>query len=156
MQNIEQTNDRAERVTRGSRALRLAGADPLLAVDATLSMMAASAATRIMPFRWTMAAARFVKRPNGRDPTRRIADCVQVVAALKRRLPWRTECMECGLTLHWLLRRRGVGSVLHYGVVTIDGRLNAHVWITVGDRIVLGEAGLAGHRQLLSCPALPA
>ena len=63
----------------------------------------------------------------------------QAVNAWARRFPWKTVCFQKGLALHWMLRRRGVDSRLHYGVDhhAVKG-LRAHVWVSVGGETVMG------------------
>ena len=68
-------------------------------------------------------------------------------------LPWKVACFQEGLALHSMLRRRGVASYLHYGVGQSPGRgLSAHVWVTVEDRIVIGEEEADGHACLAIFP----
>lgn len=55
-----------------------------------------------------------------------------------RRVPWRVVCFQQGLALHWMARRRGIASVLHYGVAHDPAGLAAHVWVSVDGRIVIG------------------
>lgn len=37
-----------------------------------------------------------------------------------------------------MARRRGIATVLHYGVVQESGGLAAHVWVSVDDAVVIG------------------
>ncbi len=60
------------------------------------------------------------------------------VLALARRVPWRALCFEQGIAAHLLLRRRQLATTLHYGAATIDGELQAHVWVTSGSTEVVG------------------
>lgn len=67
-------------------------------------------------------------------------DCVSAVEAAARKLPWRTMCIEKGLTVQRMLRNRGVNAILHYGVRhhPESGKLQAHVWVTVAGHPVIG------------------
>jgi len=56
-----------------------------------------------------------------------------------RRLPWHTVCFHEGLAAHWMLRRRGLPSRLHYGIRQQGDRLTAHVWVDVAGSAVIGE-----------------
>ncbi len=38
-----------------------------------------------------------------------------------------------------MLRRRGMESLLHYGLRQGEAELSAHVWTTLGDEVVVGE-----------------
>lgn len=61
-----------------------------------------------------------------------------VIGAGAARLPWHPNCLPQALAAHRMLRRRGIPSRLHLGVAA--GR-EAHAWVTVGDRAVIGAAG---------------
>lgn len=119
---------------------RLGPGDGLLIFQAAAALAAASLMIAIMPFR---RIARFAslsdtvtRRTPELDRTRRAA---QAVDAWARRLPWKTVCFQKGLALHWMLRRNGIGSRLHYGVDRhAEHGLRAHVWVSVGSEIVMG------------------
>lgn len=55
-------------------------------------------------------------------------------------MPWRTMCIEKGIAAQRLLRRAGLDARLHYGArhATDSGALEAHVWVSVADMIVIG------------------
>jgi uncharacterized protein YjiS (DUF1127 family) len=111
---------------------------PLLIIaEAGVVMIIASAAIRAVSFR--RLAAAMGKQQSGAPATaEEIARLVRAVRAWSRRLPWRTMCFEEGLSVHWLLRRRGLASTLHYGAATIDDQLKAHVWVRSGGKEVTG------------------
>jgi hypothetical protein len=109
----------------------------LLMTEAGIAMIAASLAIRFVP------VARLASWMRGRTsqtqaPSREIEQIVRAIRAWSRRLPWRTMCFEEGLSAHWMLRRRGLASTLHYGAATIDGELKAHVWVRSGSSDVTG------------------
>jgi hypothetical protein len=56
-----------------------------------------------------------------------------------RFIPWRIVCFPEGLAAHWMLRRRGVPSFVHYGLRNAKPGLTAHVWVSVDGQIVTGE-----------------
>lgn len=61
------------------------------------------------------------------------------VRTTARLVPWRALCFETGLATHQMLRRRGISSALHYGVRHApDGKLGAHVWVSVRGHAVIG------------------
>lgn len=108
----------------------LAEALPVLAL--------ASLAIALLPFRRVAAAAASPGRKTERaDPAvvRRVRWAVQAWA---RRVPWKAVCFQRGLTLHWMLRRRGIRSVLLYGVARRGDELAAHVWVDVDGQTVMG------------------
>ena len=50
--------------------------------------------------------------------------------------PYRANCLKQSLTLWWLLRLRGIGSVLRIGVRKASAGVEAHAWIECGGRPV--------------------
>jgi hypothetical protein len=125
--------------------------------EALLSLALASLAIRLMPFRRTVAlmpAMAGRSEPADAERDRQIAQCRWAVVAWADRVPWRAVCFQRGLALHLMLRRRGIASVLHYGVSQTgrDG-LRAHVWIDAGGRTVMGGAEAPDFQRLASFPA---
>jgi hypothetical protein len=122
--------------------LRLSGSNWLVLTEAILSLIASSVAIRILPFRQTAELMQTRSRrmePDSSEHDRLIAQCRWAVRTWADRVPWRAVCFQRGLALHLMLRRRGIRSILHYGVA--QGReegLRAHVWIDAGGRTVLG------------------
>ena len=125
-----------------TRAARLGRANWLTLAEAFAALAIASAAIRAVPFRrlvGVMAAdvGRAAPDPEVRD--RMVARSRWAVQLWADRVPWRAVCFQRGLALHWMLRRRGIASSLHYGA-SLSGRkgLAAHVWLTVEGRVILG------------------
>lgn len=122
---------------------RLGTADYALLAEALATLALASLAIRFMPFR-TLAAR--VSRPPRR--ARRAAELRRLrwaVDAAARRVPWKAVCFQRGLCLRAMLRRRGVPSVVHYGIAKEPGdALKAHVWLCVDGETVIG--GAEAHR----------
>jgi hypothetical protein len=118
---------------------RLRAADWLMLAEALATLTVASLAIALLPFR-TVAAAASVRGPvrerTDRETIRRVRSAVQAWA---RRVPWKAVCFQRGLAVHWMLRRRGIDSVLLYGVARreLEG-LAAHVWVDVGAETVIG------------------
>ena len=56
-----------------------------------------------------------------------------------QRLPWTIVCFPAGLAAHWMLRRRGALSQVHYGIRTTEAGLSAHVWVTLAGETIVGE-----------------
>jgi hypothetical protein len=123
------------------RFRRLSGKRRRLLVRAALALTQASVAVASLPFR---RAIRLGAVPLGIDPIS-VEDCVWAVEAAARRLPWRTMCIEKGLAVQRMLRGGGVAALLHYGARhhPETSKLEAHVWVTVDGRAVIGgeEAG---------------
>ena len=67
---------------------------------------------------------------------RRIRWAIITTAA---RVPWRALCFQQGLAAQFMLRRRGIPSVLYYGAAQDDrSGLYTHVWVRDGDVDVVG------------------
>lgn len=66
----------------------------------------------------------------------RIAFAIPRMAA---RVPWRSDCLVQALAAQRWLERQGIGSTIHIGVRSDGDRsLDAHAWLTAGDRVVVG------------------
>ena len=122
---------------------------------ATLALV--SLAIRVLPFRTVVKAARSGKASPATSAAQNAAifRCRWAVEKWAGIVPWRTVCFQKGLALHMMLRRRGIGSILHYGVMQNEARgLTAHVWVSEGDRILMGGETAGDYRRLASFPAL--
>lgn len=133
-----------------ARFARLPWSDRLLLVEALSTLAVASLAIRVMPFRRIAAYAARAPRGQGEADVARLRWAVQ---ACRRRVRWRAVCFQSGLALHAMLRRRGVPSVLHYGIAKdSDAEIKAHVWLSVGGDVVLGGAEATGYTCVASFP----
>ncbi len=131
-------------------------ADAPMLAEALAALTLASLAIAFLPFRRVAAAA----SAPGRGPARVDPDAVRrarsAVTGWSRRLPWRTVCFQKGLAVHWMLRRRGIPSVLLYGARREGDRLAAHVWVDVDGETVIGGEEAAGFACLARFPPEPA
>ena len=108
-------------------------------IEAATMLAAISLGVRLLPFRRLAALAQ--TRVRGRPPADPLATILRVawaVRAVARRARFRAVCIEQGLVAHLMLRRRGIGSTLFYGVARRDGELKAHVWVRWGEIDVIG------------------
>jgi hypothetical protein len=123
-----------------SRLARYGPSDWLLFAEALAALGLASLAIALLPFRKVAAAASVDRGGAGRrDPetVRRVRGAIQGWA---RRVPWKAVCFQRGLALHWMLRRRGIPSILLYGARRDGDGLAAHVWVDVeGETVIGGE-----------------
>jgi hypothetical protein len=128
----------------------------LVLVESLVTLALVSIAIRIAPFRAVVKAASSRRRTKpASTPAARaaVARCRWAVEKWGDRVPWRTVCFQKGLALHMMLRRRGIASVLHYGVMQNAARgLAAHVWISEGDRLVLGGEIASDYTELARFP----
>ncbi|WP_338503807.1 lasso peptide biosynthesis B2 protein [Sphingomonas kaistensis] len=120
--------------------------------EAGLALAAASAATRLLPFkRYIRLGARPLERVSraGGIETARIVD------ALGRRAPFRSVCLQRGIALQWMLRRRGIDAILHYGVrMPREGKaITAHVWVSVDGSVILGAPQHEQYSEVARYPA---
>jgi hypothetical protein len=122
-----------------------------LLVRAAFVLSGASTAVALLPFR---KAIRFGCVSARGTSGLSVPDCVWAVEAAARRLPWRTMCIEQGLAAQRLLRGRGVDAVLHYGARREPerGKLEAHVWVTVGGQAVIGGEQAPDFAEIASYP----
>jgi hypothetical protein len=128
-------------------------ADRLLLAEALATLAAASLAIRLLPFRRIAAGAARARQRHAAPQGRLLARVRWSVDAWARRVPWRAVCFQKGLAVHWMLRRRGIDSVLHYGAAHAPGEgLSAHVWVTVGTIIVTGGGEASRFARLASFP----
>ncbi|HEX8626492.1 MAG TPA: lasso peptide biosynthesis B2 protein [Allosphingosinicella sp.] len=129
---------------------RLADA-PLLA-EALAALTLASLAIALLPFRRVAATASAPARGPVRTDPESVRRARSAVTGWSRRVPWRTVCFQKGLAVHWMLRRRGIPSVLLYGVRREGDGLAAHVWVDVDGETVIGGEEAAGFACLARFP----
>ena len=61
------------------------------------------------------------------------------IARMHRYVPWNTECYTQALTAKYLLRRRGVPSLLTIGFKKDEsGEVQGHAWLTINEWVVTG------------------
>ena len=132
--------------------LRRLGAERLrLLIRAGVLLTVVSVSVALLPFR---RAIPFGSVPLGNRRRPDAKEIVWAVEAAARRLPWRTMCIEKGLVVQRMLRSGGVDAILHYGARHHDEtrKLEAHVWVTVGDRVVIGGEETAGFAEVAAFP----
>lgn len=112
----------------------------LLLVEAVVAVAAASAAVRFVSFN---RAVRLGARRMGTGTTSDVSaeDVRWAVEAAARKSRWRAVCFQQGLAVQWMLRRRGIDAMLHYGIaLDSEGELESHVWVAAGDTVIIGGA----------------
>src|SRR5690242_12619213 len=133
-----------------ARLRRLSGERRRLLLRAAALLILASAAVALLPFR---RAIRFGCVLLG-GAIRSTEDVVWAVEAAAHRVPWRTMCIEKGLVVQRMMRSGGVDAVLHYGARhhADTRKLEAHVWVTVDGRPVIGGAESGQFALIASYP----
>jgi hypothetical protein len=116
-----------------------------LLVEAFAKLLAARWALVLLPARWIF---RWLERPLRafRDADDSSTDVVErirwAVLTVSRYGPLSFVCFPQALAAHAMLRRRGIRSIMHYGVRrSADRRLRAHTWLEVDQRMLLGGEG---------------
>lgn len=136
----------------GNARLTAPGIIDRLIAAAVLAL--ASVAIRFTPFRVLMKSAEWgrVHDEPGRVDWIAASRLASAVESASRRLPWRTVCFQKALALQWLLRWRGIPSVLHFGISQGEERLSAHVWVSLEGTILIGEASADSHAEVATFP----
>jgi len=144
------------RVSSLQRFRRLGFRRQLVVAEATVALAAAAAAIAFLPFR---RAVRLGSRPmpttEDRVSDEKVEEICWMVKAMATRVPWRAMCFERGLAVQWMLRRRGYDAQLVYGArLAGETDLDAHVWVTLDDRILIGGEQAAEYQRLAVHPEL--
>jgi hypothetical protein len=136
---------------------RLSWQDRLLLLEGTLWLAVAGLAIAALPFRLVgRLAAAPIRRlePLPQERRREAKRISWAIAVAAPRVPWRTVCFQKGLAAQFMLRRRGVPSVLYYGAAMDSrGELSAHVWIRDGDVDVIGGEMASRYALLAMFPS---
>lgn len=139
------SSDRVEsrRESRVAKWRRLPMARRLLLLEAFASLVAARVALALLPvrviFRWLGSPLRRARARAQSDIAEQVRWAVLTAA---RYGPGTFVCFPQALAAHAMLRRRGIPSVMHYGVRrSLDQQLRAHTWLEVGERMLLGGEG---------------
>lgn len=122
--------------------------------EAAVALGLASFAVAFLPFRRAIRLGVIPLARCGREAS--LAEIGWAVESIAPRLPWRAMCIEQGIAMQRMLRRRGIDARLRYGArpKASESALEAHVWVTVGDMIVAGEAEAGRFAELAVFPAL--
>jgi hypothetical protein len=133
--------------------------DRLLLAESLFVLALASLLVAFLPFR---RIARIAAWKTGitnlsTEERRSLAKRIRwAISAVAHRVPWKAVCFQQGLAAQFMLRRRGIPSVLYYGAAP-DGEkgLSAHVWIRDGDVDVIGGEIADRFAILAKFPATP-
>jgi hypothetical protein len=128
-----------------------------LLFEAAVGLTLARLVIAALPFRFVAGiASGGGPRPAPVPPSDRKALIGRVswaVQACARRAPFRALCLEQGLTAQVILHRRGVESVLFYGVAkNSQDRLIAHVWVRCAEAPVIGCEDYTRYTELARFP----
>lgn len=116
--------------------------------EAAVALVFARLAVRLLPparlFAWANRPTRRIRR-FAIDEAHWVAWAVQYAAA---RPGMRALCLPRALAAHAMLRRRGIANRLCLGVARDGGKLDAHAWIEVGGRQIVGGEEAGGFTQI--------
>jgi hypothetical protein len=137
---------------------RLPQHDRILVLEAALWLSVASLAIAILPFRRIGRLAGISIRRPQLPPQTRVTEARRIrwaVLTTARQLPWHAMCFQQGLAAQFMLRIRGVPSVLYYGAASDEQNgLSAHVWVRDGNIEVVGGEIAARFAPLAAFPPL--
>lgn len=128
--------------------------DLLLLAEAAVLLPASWIALKCFPMArlvdWLRAPAARSAPANPAEVAERVRWAILAVA---RRSPVEFVCFPQSLAAFLLLRRRGVPSVIHYGVArSPEQKLHAHTWLQSGDFIVVGGEAARDFTLIRSFP----
>jgi hypothetical protein len=111
-----------------------------LLVEAFATLLAARCSLVLLPVRWIF---RWLERPPRHPVVAETPDIVEntrwAVLTVARYGPLSFVCFPQALAAHAMLRRRGIRSIMHYGVRrSADRQMRAHTWLEVDHRMLLG------------------
>lgn len=147
------------RYTHGMRRLQRSRAGPagigltdlLLLAEAIVALLWAWAALRWLPFSRVIDGAS--RPPSGKHRATDVDKLRWAVNRGARLAPWRALCFERALALQAMARRRGLPSVLHYGVRPNEDAMSAHVWLSMDGKLVIGGEASAEYACIATFPA---
>ena len=109
--------------------LAMGGPDRLLVCESTAMLALARLIVLTVPFR---ILARWLSRAPETDCCDQLllVRVRRAVTTAARNVPWNAVCLPQAIAAKAMLRRRGIGSVLHFGVAKHrDHSLDAHAWL---------------------------
>jgi hypothetical protein len=129
-------------ILNGMEKERLAFRDYMLFVEAWCLLALARGMLVFVPFKRIVLFMRHKRVTEIPDDKRSII-LTGIQVAITRacvRSPWRTMCFEQALAAKMMTRRRGLRSVIYFGVKkeADNDKIQAHAWLKVGEFVVTG------------------
>jgi hypothetical protein len=111
-----------------------------LLVEAFATLLAARSSLVLLPVRWIFRWLESPPRhPAVLDGSEIVEEIRWAVLTVARYGPLSFVCFPQALAAHAMLRRRGIRSIMHYGVRrSADRQMRAHTWLEVDHRMLLG------------------
>lgn len=128
---------------------------PVLLLEALIALGVASLLIAILHFRSVARLAAGAGTPSYPPVSPCDAQLIaRAVRAWAARVPWRAVCLQQGLAVLLMLRRRRLLATLFYGAAhNTDAKLVAHVWVRSADIDVIGCENADDYRLLATFPA---
>jgi len=139
----------AEGMSYIAKFFRFSIAEQRLLLEAATLLGLARLAIIALPFRW-VAAVLGERRTHILDasgansekitalPVSRVAWAIWLTG---RHTPWRSNCLAKAVAGRLMLRRRGIGSTLYFGMAKDEeGKFEAHAWLSSDGVILTGGA----------------
>lgn len=128
---------------------------PIL-IEAALALIRGRAFVKFAMFSRAISSSSVKLKPRRFDsPEEIVCQVMKAIESVAARIPLRTLCFERGLAAQLMLRRRGMEAILHFGATVQKGNLSAHVWVSVGDRTVIGGNVIPMFAELKKSPEVP-
>ena len=119
-------------------------------LEAGLALAVASLLTRTLPFKSYIHRGSI---PLRKKPSSHGRIEAKLVDSLANRVPFRAVCLQRGLALQWMLRRRGIDAILHYGIRIKPEGLEAHVWVSLNEDVIIGAPQHQDFKEVAKYPA---
>ncbi len=137
------------RRSRWNRWRALSSSKKRLLLETFATLLIARCSLALLPVRWIF---RWLERPLAHPAASAHSDVAErirwAVLSVARYGPLSFVCFPQTLAAHAMLRRRGISSIMHYGVRrSADRKMRAHTWLEVDHRMLLG-----GESALLFAP----
>ena len=133
-----------------AKFFRFSIAEQRLLLEAVMLLGLARLAIIALPFRWIAPVLGERHRANSLDapaansgkitalPVSRVAWAIWLTG---RYTPWRSNCLAKAVAGRLMLRRRGIGSTLYFGMAKDEeGKFEAHAWLSSDGVILTGGA----------------
>lgn len=83
------------------------------------------------------------------SPPALVREAERTVLRASRLLPFSVGCLERAMTLHRLLERRGITTVMRVGIRPVGSGIEAHAWLEHGDSVLTSSPEHCARYQLL-------
>ena len=143
-------------MTLAGRLRRLSSAERRLLAEATIALALSAMVIAVLPFRLVASLARPCVQDQARlhEREQAIRAVRWAILACARRVPWRAKCLEQAFAAQWMLGRRSVHAVIHYGIANGADGLAAHAWVRATPFDVVGCENADEFTELARFPDL--